>query len=177
MTRQRSKTGGLMRHACYPERRSNAVRGRRVIIPAYFFRVTTSLSSLLPGSKTTLLIGKGQSISILLSTFVSSTSGCANVIVSLSVWLLPGPTGFDDQLRPSSPVLGNTIIVQRRAVRSSRDLTKGEVLTREDLCVLRPCPKGSVPPYELNTLIGSLTSRNISAGDCISGADVELSET
>jgi N-acetylneuraminate synthase len=47
-----------------------------------------------------------------------------------------------------------TVVLQRRAVRVVRDLPAGHVLTREDLTVLRPAPRGSLLPYELGAVLG-----------------------
>lgn len=47
-----------------------------------------------------------------------------------------------------------TAILQRRSLRASRPLTKGEILTKEMLVALRPAPKGTVSPYEIDSLIG-----------------------
>ena len=66
----------------------------------------------------------------------------------------------------------STVIVQRRAVRSSRQLSKGIMLTRDDLCVLRPCPADALPPYRLSDLVGKTLVNNIGAGDCVHIHDV-----
>ena len=47
-----------------------------------------------------------------------------------------------------------TVVLQRRAVRVVHDLSAGHVLTREDLTVLRPAPRGSLLPYELGVAVG-----------------------
>ena len=48
----------------------------------------------------------------------------------------------------------NTVIVQRRAIRATRDLPVGHVIVSEDLKFLRPCPKDAFSPYEASDLIG-----------------------
>lgn len=65
-----------------------------------------------------------------------------------------------------------TVIVQRRAIRSSCQLQKGVTLTRDDLCVLRPCPADALPPYRLVDLVGKELKNNIDAGDCVRIEDV-----
>lgn len=65
-----------------------------------------------------------------------------------------------------------TVVVQRRAVRAARDLNKGEVLTPEDLVVLRPCPVDALPPYRIGELIGKAVVRDIPDGDVVKPEDV-----
>ena len=48
----------------------------------------------------------------------------------------------------------NTVIVQRRAIRVTRDLPVGHVIVSENLKFLRPCPKDAFSPYENGDLIG-----------------------
>jgi len=47
-----------------------------------------------------------------------------------------------------------TVILQRRCLRISRDLKSGTVITRDLINVLRPAPKEAIFPYELNKVIG-----------------------
>jgi sialic acid synthase SpsE len=47
-----------------------------------------------------------------------------------------------------------TVVLQRRSVRVVHDLPAGHVLTREDLAVLRPAPRGSLSPYEICVALG-----------------------
>jgi sialic acid synthase SpsE len=54
-------------------------------------------------------------------------------------------------------VAGNeqeTVILQRRCVRAAHALKAETVLTRDDLKVLRPSPKGAIMPYDISKLIG-----------------------
>lgn len=59
----------------------------------------------------------------------------------------------------------NTVIVQRRSIRTNKSLSKGTVLTENDLTVLRPSPKGSLPPYKMEELINKQINRDIEEGD------------
>jgi N-acetylneuraminate synthase len=68
----------------------------------------------------------------------------------------------------------NTIFVQRRAVRSTRDLPRGHLLAAADLCVLRPCPADGLAPYELHSLDGRVLNRKIRSGDCVRLKDVDI---
>ena len=58
-------------------------------------------------------------------------------------------------------------IVQRRCLRAARDISKGEIITKEDFVVLRPAPKDSIEPYELDKLIGKIIIQDIKEGDHI----------
>lgn len=65
-----------------------------------------------------------------------------------------------------------TIVVQRRAVRAARDLAPGEVLARNDLTVLRPCPLDALPPYRLLEVLGKPLARAIPVGDRVRLTDL-----
>tara|TARA_B110000858_G_scaffold198358_2_gene264249 strand:+ start:5122 stop:6192 length:1071 start_codon:yes stop_codon:yes gene_type:complete len=47
-----------------------------------------------------------------------------------------------------------TIILQRRAIRLNNNLRKGHILKRDDLSFLRPAANNSIPPYEIDKIIG-----------------------
>jgi len=47
-----------------------------------------------------------------------------------------------------------TVVVQRRCLRASRDIQPGEILTREMIDVLRPATPGAIMPYEIEKVIG-----------------------
>lgn len=47
-----------------------------------------------------------------------------------------------------------TCVLQRRCIRASKNLAKGELLTEEMLISLRPAPKGGIVPYEINEVLG-----------------------
>lgn len=66
-----------------------------------------------------------------------------------------------------------TIVLQRRAVRTTRRLDSGHVLQREDLCVLRPCPADSVQPYQLEDLLGRRLRSSKESGDHMTFSDCE----
>ena len=73
-------------------------------------------------------------------------------------------------------VAGNeqeTVLVQRRSIRSIAKLTIGHILNKEDLTVLRPAPADSLPPYQMNKLLGKKLLRDIPVGDCVRMGDVE----
>lgn len=64
-----------------------------------------------------------------------------------------------------------TVIVQRRCIRSSNNLKKGIKISKKDLVFLRPSPKGSMQPYLYKSLIGKKLKRNIIKGDIITKKD------
>jgi sialic acid synthase SpsE len=67
----------------------------------------------------------------------------------------------------------NTVIVQRRSIHLARSLNKGELIQKEDLTPLRPCPADGIPPYRINELVGRTPSRALSAGEHIKWTDLE----
>jgi sialic acid synthase SpsE len=60
-----------------------------------------------------------------------------------------------------------TVLVQRRCIRAATDLPAGRKLERSDLSVLRPAPQGSIPPYELPSVVGRALVRPIKAGEIL----------
>ena len=77
-----------------------------------------------------------------------------------------------DGVKRVEPNEQGTIIVQRRAIRAARDLAAGQVLTRADLTVLRPCPADALPPYRIGELIGRAVGRAVATGDCVRLTDM-----
>ncbi len=66
-----------------------------------------------------------------------------------------------------------TRIVQRRAIRSSKNLKAGHCVSNSDLVFLRPCPKDGLPPYEKKKIVGKILNKNIDKGDIIKLSDLE----
>jgi sialic acid synthase SpsE len=60
-----------------------------------------------------------------------------------------------------------TVIVQRRCLRAARPIQAGERLTRGMIDVLRPSPEGSIPPYEIEAVIGTSALVDIPAGEAL----------
>jgi N-acetylneuraminate synthase len=54
-------------------------------------------------------------------------------------------------------------IVQRRALRFSKDLKQGHVLQRDDLIALRPAPQNSFSPFVAESLVGLKLSRTVTS--------------
>jgi len=65
-----------------------------------------------------------------------------------------------------------TAILQRRCLRASRNLEKGEVLTNDMLVALRPAPIGTILPFEINSLLGKKLNKNIVEGADLSWGDI-----
>jgi N-acetylneuraminate synthase len=66
-----------------------------------------------------------------------------------------------------------TVVLQRRAIRAKKSLTAGDVIRKDDLEFLRPCPKGALPPYELEKVLNQKLVENIKAGDYIKWASIK----
>jgi sialic acid synthase SpsE len=67
----------------------------------------------------------------------------------------------------------DTVILQRRAIRMSRDVAAGQVLTREDLTVLRPCPADALAPYHLSEVVGRALRSNLKSGAHLRWRDLD----
>ena len=66
----------------------------------------------------------------------------------------------------------DTKVVQRRCLRTARDVKAGEVFTREMINVLRPATPGAIKPYELPNVIGTRALQNIPSGKELRWTDV-----
>jgi N-acetylneuraminate synthase len=64
-----------------------------------------------------------------------------------------------------------TVIVQRRCIRTARALEAGTLLAKADLAVLRPCPPEGIAPFDLLKLIGKRLKRNINSGEHLKWED------
>jgi N-acetylneuraminate synthase len=67
----------------------------------------------------------------------------------------------------------DTVVLQRRAMRVNKNLKVGEVISRDNIELLRPCPENSLPPYEMLNVMGKVLVRNIMEGECIHWSDIE----
>ena len=67
----------------------------------------------------------------------------------------------------------DTVVVQRRSIRAGRELKKGELLSKEDLVCLRPCPEDAIPLHQIEHLITKPVSRNIRKGDYLRWSDIQ----
>jgi len=60
-----------------------------------------------------------------------------------------------------------TVVVQRRSLIASRDLSLGEMLTKDDIKVLRPAPLDGIFPYEMDKVLGQTLKTDLAEGDHI----------
>jgi len=67
-----------------------------------------------------------------------------------------------------------TVILQRRAIRTKTKLSKGLKLKPSDLISLRPCPSNGIMPYELKKIVGKTLKKDIKKGDLITWKDLKL---
>ncbi len=56
-------------------------------------------------------------------------------------------------------------IVQRRALRVTKDLKKGQVIKKSDLEALRPLPTDGIDPYKIGVVFGRTLSKDIKVGE------------
>ncbi len=67
----------------------------------------------------------------------------------------------------------DTVILQRRCIRASRDIFQGQTLTSADLEFQRPAPKGSLEPCFENEVIGKKAKINIFNEEPLSFSNIE----
>ncbi len=60
-----------------------------------------------------------------------------------------------------------TVVLQRRSYRFKRNVLAGEVITRDLVEALRPCPVDALPLNRLTSALGKKISRNVSKGECL----------
>ena len=66
-----------------------------------------------------------------------------------------------------------SVIVQRRALRATRDLPKDIFLTSDMLEALRPCPTEAIPPSDSIKIFGKKLIRNLKKGEHVLWSDVQ----
>jgi N-acetylneuraminate synthase len=66
-----------------------------------------------------------------------------------------------------------TVILQRRALRAKRNLLKGDVITKNSVEALRPCPKDALAPYNIGKVLNKTLIEDIEAGDYITWKSIE----
>jgi sialic acid synthase SpsE len=65
-----------------------------------------------------------------------------------------------------------TVVVQRRSLRTTGALPVGHLLSREDLVPLRPCPRDGFEPWQVDELVGKPLKAAKAQGEYIAKADV-----
>jgi sialic acid synthase SpsE len=78
-----------------------------------------------------------------------------------------------DGIKRVEPNEQETVVVQRRALRATRDLRAGETLAAGDLFPLRPCPPGAVDPGHLDEVVGKRLRSDVPQDEALRWADVE----
>lgn len=58
-----------------------------------------------------------------------------------------------------------SVKLQRRAIRTARDLEEGHVLAKNDIVFLRPITNGGLPPYRVSEIFGKKIKSQIKQGD------------
>ncbi|MBI04287.1 MAG: N-acetylneuraminate synthase [Pelagibacteraceae bacterium] len=66
-----------------------------------------------------------------------------------------------------------SVIVQRRAIRAFKDLSKDHVISYDDLIVLRPISEKGLAPYKIQDVIGKKVKKNIVEGEEINFENIE----
>ena len=61
----------------------------------------------------------------------------------------------------------------RRAIYAARDIPKGTKLKKEMLMIVRPSPKGAIPPKDLNRVLGRATRQDLRKGDLLTKGAVD----
>jgi len=66
-----------------------------------------------------------------------------------------------------------TVVLQRRALRATQDIPAQTSLTEELVEALRPAPLDSLPPSQIEKVLGKATNKDLKKGDLILLQDVE----
>lgn len=66
----------------------------------------------------------------------------------------------------------DTVVVQRRCIRTNREVPAGAVLSDHDLICLRPCPEDAIPPHEIGRVLGRTVSRELCKGEYLRWSDL-----
>lgn len=66
-----------------------------------------------------------------------------------------------------------TVVVQRRALRVTQSIKRGEVIEESLVIPLRPCPRDAIPPYRLAEVVGRRMRRDIESGEYLCIDDLE----
>ncbi len=66
-----------------------------------------------------------------------------------------------------------TVVIQRRALRVSRDLKAGAVLAKDDVVALRPAPRDGIFPFDLDRVLGMKLRKDLPLGEELRWTDLE----
>ena len=79
-----------------------------------------------------------------------------------------------DGIKRIEPNEANTSIVQRRALRLSKNMKQDQALTQGDLTALRPCPNDAINPMFSHEVIGKILKTDKNKGEHITWDDLNL---
>ena len=67
----------------------------------------------------------------------------------------------------------DTVVLQRRSIRINKKIKKDHVIKRDDLNVLRPCPKNAIDPRNINKIIGKKINKNLIKDEILKWEDLD----
>ena len=67
----------------------------------------------------------------------------------------------------------DTVVLQRRSIRINKEIKKDHVIKRDDLNVLRPCPKNAIDPRNINKIIGKKINKNLIKDEILKWEDLD----
>ena len=67
----------------------------------------------------------------------------------------------------------NTVILQRRSIRVNKEIKKNHIIKRDDLDVLRPCPKNAIDPRNINKILGKKINKDLIKGEILRWEDID----
>lgn len=67
----------------------------------------------------------------------------------------------------------NTVVIQRRSLRANKNLSAGEVLSYDDVSILRPCPHDALEPWQLDEYVGRTLLRDVEKGKSFKHGDFD----
>ena len=66
----------------------------------------------------------------------------------------------------------DTVILQRRSLRTRHKIKAGALIKKEDFIELRPCPTDAIPPYEINKILGRKVIKELNQGEYLKWKDL-----
>jgi sialic acid synthase SpsE len=66
-----------------------------------------------------------------------------------------------------------TVILQRRSIRLKIGMQEGDILTKDSLTVLRPCPADALPPSEIDHVLGKKLKNQMKKGAYLRWSDIK----
>ena len=69
-----------------------------------------------------------------------------------------------------------TVILQRRCMRFKHDMTKGQIVSMDDVEALRPAPEGAVLPYMMSDVVGAKLKESAKSGAALMLANLDMGD-